>query len=1361
MNIFHSRRFVTILLSVVLTFVGTGEVWSAPFTNSRTYTVDNGLSSNCVYGIVQDEMGFIWFGTKNGLCRFDSREFRCYYHSESDPTSISSNSIRRLTIDSRGWIWISLDYGVDIYDPETDCFRHLGVLTKDGVGIDDQTIEIIEDNDGDMWISTVDSGLFRYSPEDNRLWVYTHDPEDENSISQNYISTLYKSRDGVIWIGTYSEGLCSFSKDSGTFTRYKKTGGNSISDNSIDAICEDSYGNLWLGTVNNGIDRFDRTAGVFTNFNDKRGEGRMLHIHSMSEITPGELLVCANSGASLFQITETGLGFKNNANTNFTNTRINYVFSFLKDREGNLWFGSTNDGVEFYPAYNNFICHPTTLGENSTLGRVVNAVCEYGDDTYLIGTSNNGILLYDDRRGEVRPFRTARDAGTYPYNIFSLLMDDETLWVATYQQGVEAINPKTGRIRKYLADAAQPYSRVFSLLRSSTGRIYAGTSVGLYYYNRAADDFAKVDIPLNSRILGLTEDQSGRIWAATAENGVHRYDPKTGEHRAYHYGRNDPTSISRNTTITVAVDRSNRVWVGTNGYGICRYEANSDSFVRYEDLALPNGIVSHIIPDGDYLWIATEKGLAIYNPDTGAIKTYSASDGIHNEQFRQNAGIRTSDGQMILGSADGICTFAPRDIIENKYAPPVVITSLSVNNHTVRPAPESSPLTVPVEKTRRITLSHKQSFVGMRFASLSYISPNNNQYRYRLDGLDKEWHTADDGNATVNYNLNPGDYLFRVQGSNSDMVWSPAETTLAIRVRPPLLASNAAFVIYGVLGAIALILLILYLLRRSDKKHREKMAQLEAEKERMLYDTRLDFFTNIAHEIRTPLSLIIGPLEYVMKSRNIVDKYGDYLSVIEQNYRRLYNLVGELLDFRKVDAGSYTIKYGECDVAKLAGELVAMFEPTILQKNMRLVTDIGRDDMTIVTDGEAFTKIVSNLLTNAIKYAEREIRLRIWRDGEGIGIEVSDDGQGIPPEERDKVFDAFYQVKSSNSAGTGVGIGLHMTRTFVRLMGGDIAVEERRDGHSGTVIVAHIPQPDPASVVIAPTEKQLKEYIAEEVISEDSDEDEEEDENTPEVVRRATIMVIDDNAEILDFLAKILGQDWFVISATSAEDALKLLQNNEPDLIVSDIMMDGMDGIELCRRIKGDLYTCHIPTVLLTAKTDVGTKIESLDCGADAYIEKPFSPDHLKAQLRNLLRKRDEVRRNFVSTPLTEIRTTVHNRLDEEFIEKTRAVIIENMSNPALSVDLLARELAVSRTSIFKKLKAITGMTPNDFMKLVRLKEASRMIVEGEYRITEIGFITGFSSSSYFAKCFLKQFGILPTEFVKSLDNPMDKEDKL
>lgn len=1339
-------------------------ILSAQRIFSTSYTMDDGLAANRVYSILQDSCGFMWFGTDDGLSRFDGIKFKNYYLSEYI-NSTTSNSVKKIFIDHRGKMWIGLDSGIVIYDSKTETFTPFNAKTQTGETIQTYVTDMIEDSDGEVWIATNGKGLYRFSPYDNiRLRVYRNVPSETNCIPQNILMTLQQDSKKKIWIGTYSEGLCYFDKEKDTFVTYKKSNSpESLSDNSIQKIFEDSHGNLWIGTFQNGLNLFNPATGTFTNYQDKSSNNLLYHIHDIKEYRPGELFISSDNGIGIFKAEKGEIIKSDNPQLKIRTGANKFIYCIFIDKEESLWLGSYFDGIKFYSAFqNNFKYYSCSLSSAIQAGKVVNVIREDKDDRYWIGTDDNGIFQFNARTQQVVSFRDAASIGSTYYCIHDLLMDGDKLFTATYERGLEVFNLKTGTVETYLHNpedsSSIPSSRVFTLYKASNGCIYVGTSNGICSFNPEQKSFIRIE-SVSGRVSAIMEDYHGRIWIGTSINGLLCYNIKTQKITSYRHS-DQPNSLPKNVITTLAIDSKKRLWIGTYGQGLCRYNEETNDFTRYDHLKLPNKIVTSIIPKGDLLWISTNKGLAVYNPDTEYLKTYSKSNGLYNEQFTPKSGLESSDGRLFLGSTDGFCYFFPQDLRENTYNPPVVLTNMTIFGKEIQANAPQSPIKQSIGYSDNIILNHNQSMIGFDFAALSYIAPKENDYQYMLEGLDSEWQFTKGSNNHLSYaNLPAGEYVLRIKGTNSDKIWSSNEVQLKIKVLPPFLQSQIAYLIYAVVLLIIILLTVWYYVKLTEKRQKARLKKLNDEKEKELYNSKIDFFTNIAHEIRTPLSLIIGPLEYLMETTSINNAYGEYLSIIEQNYKRLYALVTQLLDFRKVDSGAYKLSYDSYRIKDIITKVTCIFELSARQKKVCINVSSIPENMYMVTDEEAFTKIISNLLSNALKYAKSMVSITATENDSEVIITVTDDGVGITDQEKTKIFDAFYQVKNNSELNKlGIGIGLHMTRSLTQLMNGKIEASDREDGKSGVAISVRFPKQK-----LATSSSLVNKRMEDTIITETNAEEGEPETVLPNepIKKQYAVMIVDDNPEILDFLAKILSEEYFVISASCGEEALQILEKNNIDLIISDVMMEEMDGFELCGKIKSNINISHVPVILLTAKTDTESKIKGLESGADAYIEKPFSPFHLKAQLRNLLKKRESQQKSYASTPLSDLHSAVHNKLDEEFMNKCTDIILNNIEDSEFSVNTLAQELGMSRTSVFTKIKGIIGMTPNDFIKITRLKKACRMMVESEYRVTEIGFLVGFSSSSYFAKCFQKQFGMLPTEFIKKAkENPASAADR-
>ena len=809
------------------------------------------------------------------------------------------------------------------------------------------------------------------------------------------------------------------------------------------------------------------------------------------------------------------------------------------------------------------------------------------------------------------------------------------------------------------------------------------------------------------------------IWAGSKTNGLMRYDVKNNKCKIYRHN-GEPNSLPQNAISALCLDNNKRLWVGLVGKGLCLYDSEKDGFVKCKGLELPNNIVSSIIAYGDNLWISTNKGISNFNPGKNITKSYSKSSGLINEQFTTGASLVTDEGEIMLGTVNGFCVFQPQGLRENSYNAPLKLTNVTIMGNTVD------------NVTNELSVSYDQSMIGMDFSVLSYTSPKDNSYQYMLEGLDSDWIKARGENNHISYNKLPaGKYTLKIKGQNSDGIDCKNEIRLGIEVKPPFLRSNVAYSLYAIALLCIISLSIRYYIIRSHKKQKKNLMKLTREKEKELYNSKIEFFTNIAHEIRTPLSLIIGPLDHLMKTTDINDKYGDYLNIIEHNYKRLYTLVNQLLDFRKVDSGVLEFAYRKYNLKELVRKTYTVFELSIKQKNLKIDTSGIADNFEITTDEESFIKIMSNLISNAIKYAKKTISISAERQNNNLVITVTDDGPGIEENEKKKIFEAFYQIKRNNDSQTpGIGIGLHIANTVAQMMNGSITVDNRKDGVKGVCFTVTLP-------VVETEEKEENNTAVNEDSKDENPEiikDEKIEENAEEAASKKKVVIIDDNPDILDFLDKVLSSKYFIITAGSGEEGLALLESNKPD------------AIKVLSQIADN--EAADPD---DEKTDTESKVEGLEAGADAYIEKPFAASHLIAQIDNLLKKKEEYQRAFASNPLSEVHAVSQNKLDEDFIEQCTKIILDNLDNTDFSINSLAQELNMSRTSVFTKIKGIMGMTPNDFIKVTKLKTAAKLLAEGKYRISEITYIVGFSSSSYFAKCFQKQFGILPTDFVKNL----------
>lgn len=1322
-----------LLLFFLLVMPGVGRCEWEPQLNFRYYTIDDGLSVNAVYSITQDSKGFMWFGTINGLNRFDGRHFRVFRPDDGVRVDLG-NVIYGMAEDRQQRLWIASNSGICMLDLKTEQFLPFDVKTATGDSITSRVYAVLEDKAGNIWIGTSNQGLFRYSPTDSVLLQYNHDTTVPHSLCSNGIRRIYEDASGKIWVTSLDNSIGVYDYRNDHFTNYQPTGRMENVRN--EAIFEDSQRNLWIGNEKYGLIRMDRATETFTSYLTPGSLQHVRHIRSITEYSPGILLLASDVGLTFFNVQTAEAKTLKADMQDLKGLNDCYLHALFLDNEKGLWIGSYFGGVNYVSlAYNNFSYYGHSLTGNSIPGKIVSAFCEDPDGNLWIGTDDAGVSFFDVKKQHFTNYKPIKGQNSLSYqNIHALLWDNQKVWIGMYTEGLDVLDLKTGRFRNYRSDDSETSlysSSVYALYKDKSGTIWVGTTLGLNRYHRDTDNFSRIGILEGQDVTCILEDNRGYLWVSTFGNGVYRMDVRTGKWQNF----TCLDGLTTNLVATICLDDNNRLWLGTDGGGICRFDYETDRFVPCIHVDFTESVIYKILPDYEYLWISTNSGLIKYRPEQNVTQLYTKTDGLQNNQFSPSAGIKTADGRLWFGGINGFNSFYPRELVMNKQAPAVVLTNLKLFNKNISCNDAGSPLECALGYTKHLTLNHRQSIFSIEFIALSFTAPLKNKYAYKLDGFEKEW-TIVQGDPKASYmNLPAGDYHFRVRASNSDGVWSSDDTVLELKVLPPFWRSQLAYMLYLMLFVSGVIFLYHRLIRRTEKEHHVKIERLKAEKEKELYSAKVNFFTNIIHEIRTPLSLIMGPLASVMKSGKSVDEVHDELAVIERNSNRLLHLVNQLMDFRKIEAEGFLLKLEKQELNDWLRQLCDNFALILKEKKTDFQLKIPEEKSVVNVDAEALTKVVSNLLFNAVKYTKDKIRVELIRH-EGlmqVDLRISDNGNGIPEEEREKIFKPFYQMEQTQHSGIeGSGIGLTLAKSLTESMNGSLFLEKEPEG--GAVFVVRLPLLSDEACMVSSVplgDEEDKEEMIEEITG-----------------RIRNILVIDDHEELRAFLYQQLNVFYHILSASGGEQALQLLNENSVDLIISDVMMPGMDGFELCRLVKTDIRTSHIPVILLTAKANIDAKITGLELGADVYIEKPFAMDYLRAQINSLLLNRERLRQRFINMPFITSDTIAVSKADRELLQKMDDAIHENLAESKFTIEDLASILCMSRSTLFEKIKNISGLTPNNYIRLARLKKAAEILAKGQYMINEVCFLVGFSSASYFAKCFKKQFGVLPTDFV-------------
>ena len=1300
----------------------------------KNLSIRNGLSQNTVNAILQDRKWFMWLGTKDGLNRYDGLSFRKFKHDAANPRSIGNSFITSLYEDFNGNIWVGTDAGVYIYYPEKEAFEEFDCQSLEKTRIERSVSMIAGDKQGRVWIAVEAQGMFCYDARQKLLRNY---PLSE--ISSNIKCFTFDSG-GTLWLGFYGDGLY-YSKDNlATVHPYgsPEDGKREFEGGVITKIVQGNYNCLYIGSVKEGVSELNLTSGQVRNLLAIDESGESIFCRDLLPYSDNELWIGTESGIYIYNLRTAQFIHLRASLYDSYSLSDNAIYALYKDREEGLWIGSYFGGVDYYPRQYTYFAkyYPKNIA-NSLHGKRVREFCRADDGTLWIGTEDGGLNHFNPKTKEFHFFEPS--AGFT--NIHGLCMDGSHLWVGTFSKGLRVIDTRTGVILRTYTEGHTSHSlndnSIFSICRTSAGEIYLGTLFGLLRYNRTQDNFDRIPELNGKFVYDIKEDSYGNLWLATYANGAYCYDVSARRWKNYVFDAEDEKSLPYDKVLSVFEDSYRQIWLTTQGGGFCLFHPDTETFTRYglKD-GLPNDVVYQIVEDDDrFLWLTTNNGLVRFDPKTMEMKVFSTANGLPTNQFNYRSGFKDEAGNIYLGSINGFVAFDPRTFAENRQVPAVAITDFLLFNKEVPVGETDSPLKSSITFSDKVVLTADQNSFSFRIAALSYQAPRMNKLMYKLEGFDEGWFTIGESPLVTYSNLGYGDYVFKVKASNSDGVWNEQETSLHLSILPPFYLSGWAYCFYVLFFMGCLVCVIFYFKRRNYRKQHRQMEMLEQEKEREVYHAKIDFFTNVAHEIRTPLTLIKGPLENIILKKEVDSETKEDLYIMKQNTERLLNLTNQLLDFRKTETRGFRLNFTECDVVAVLRETYLRFTSLAKQKGLDFILELPQECFMADVNQEALTKIISNLLNNGVKYASTYLRISLETDEKVFHIRTFNDGEMIPDTMKEEIFKPFVRLDKEDEVTTGTGIGLALSRSLAELHQGSLMMEK---GEEVNCFCLTLPVNQDSTITLS------AENVSQ--VEENSCGWEQEETDTKE--KKPMILVVEDNPDMLAFIRKQLTTEYSVLTAMNGIEALAVLDNHYVNLVVSDVMMPQMDGFELCKTIKSDLSYSHIPVVLLTAKTNIQSKIEGLELGADAYIEKPFSVEYLLANISSLIHNREKLRQTFAKSPFVAANTMALTKADEEFIWKLNDIIQANLHNPEFSMEDMADALKMSRSSFYRKIKGVLDLSPNEYLRLERLKQAAQLLKEGKSRVNEICYTVGFNSPSYFSKCFLKQFGVLPKDFI-------------
>ena len=1285
----------------------------------KHYGVETGLSQSTVFTVIQDRTGFIWLGTKEGLNRFDGTSFKIY-RAHNDEHSLRSNIVTSLFEDVKGNIWVGTDIGVWIYNPMTDAFSHFNVKTAGGTRVTN-SVRYITGNNQYIYIAANEQGVFRYNLKKNTL---TNNP----LTGYSNVVGMALGKDNRIWLGLFGAGLYSADLSLRQLQPFVAADGSQpFAGDIVSSILSYSPDCLFVGADRRGLCEINMATRQCNTIVD-RYDGKTLFVRMVAQ-KQNEVWAASEMGLFIYNVaTHTIKHLMYNPTDPFS-LSDNPLYCLFQDRDGGMWAGSYFGGVNYLP--NTYPLFERFVPQGNMHGRRVREIVQDRDGRIWIGTEDEGLNYMNPLTGEIK---YVAESEKFP-NIHGLCVDGDRLWVGTFSYGLRVIDTRTQRVvRTYTASNTPGSLRdniILSITRAPDGSIYLGTIRGLCRYNAATDRFDYIASIPPILINYISFDSKGNLWVATQTNGVYML-PRGGS-KWQRFAPSTRCGMTSNIALSVFEDSEGTIWVTTQGGGAYRYDRADNKMKRF--MVGRNDIGSTIFRIAEdhqgSLWFTTYKGLVNYNPATKQLRNYSNNSLLLDNHFNYNSSLVANDGKIYLGSLSGMISFAPEKLNKNVKLPHLVATQLNIGNEAVNNFSPDSPLEKNIVFTHELSLAHWQNSFSLHVVPLDYTNALGLEIEYKLEGFDSDWQPMRSDHIIAYSNLPAGSYNLRVRIKDYNNQWSKDELEMKIEVRPHILLSIWAKLLYLLLLGFVVWRLVRFANARSMHKRQKAIEKFEHEKEQELYQSKIHFFTNVAHEIRTPLTLIKAPLENIISSNCINNaEVKDDLNIMAKNANRLSDLINQLLDFRKTERDGLRLNYELCNIERLVTAVYDRFRSVMRERSINASISIQNSNLHAYVDHEAFTKIVSNLVNNAVKYCASRIMVLLSADDQQFTLIVKNDGNIIPHDMREKIFQPFFRLNTTSEATTtGTGIGLAMSKSLAELHGGTLTMD---DNDTMNVFRLSLPMKQQAPVVMTSPDAAA----ATDDLEQHGD-------------KKYTLLLVEDNVEMRNYERKQLLKDYNILTAGDGEEALQVLADHTIHLVVSDIMMEPMDGMTLLKNIKQSAAFSHIPVVLLTAVTSDSAKLEGMENGADAYIVKPFSINYLAETVATLLRQREDVKKAFAQSPFVGSETVSISTADTDFLAKLKEAVRKNIDNSSFNVDMLASELNMSRSSLNRKIRGTLDISPNNYIRIERLKMAATLLKEGRSKVNEVCYMVGFTSPSYFTKCFYQQFGLLPKDFNK------------
>jgi ligand-binding sensor domain-containing protein/signal transduction histidine kinase/DNA-binding response OmpR family regulator len=1309
-------------------------------------TVENGLSQNAVIALSQDARGFMWIGTPAGLNRYDGYRIKQYQSRLNDSTTLSGNNVLAILNDSRKTMWIGTFTGLNRYDPQSDRFTRIGLPLQKTVPV----YALYEDRKGRVWTGT-EYGLFVTNPAQPDKPQAVSLPRQEGPEPSWNVRAILEDRNGALWIGTTTGLICLPNPAHPTLIDYYKhdpQDPQSISSDFVTTIEEDRYGKLWIGTHSNGLNLYDKTQRSFQRFQHYHGVPTSIISNTIRKVLvdkQGLLWVGTQEGISILDEAGKLLHSYQQSDADQNSLSHNSIHSLFQDATGNIWIGTYFGGANYTYAINTQFSVIRKKDEPGFLNNnVISSITEDEKKNLWIGTEGGGLNYYDRSTGLFTSYRHApNNPNSIGSNLVKVVYRDwqGKIWCGTHGGGLNLFDPVTKQFTRFLYEENNPTylnSEVVSINEDSKGRLWVGSTLGIKLYNKTPHGLEPVLSPLvkNSLFEGTAryflEDDKGRIWITT-NNGL------------FVLKKDTITKVSDQTVNCIVQDRNAQVWTGLQQGGIAKYDEKTQKLEYLNQLEkMSNRNIFGILEDNQqHLWLSSDNGLLKFSPQQNQLQLFTSSDGLAGNAFNYNSFFKDSKGEFFFGGFNGITHFSPDEIATNIKAGHTVITDLKLFNKQIVPGDSTGLIGESMPGIGHLTLKHNQNVISLEFALLNYIKSNKNSYAYKLEGYDKDWVYTSIPVASY-VNLPSADYDFYVKGANNDGVWSEP-VQLKVEILPAFWNTWWAYCLYALVAAGIIFLISRYFFLRVLFK-----------KEDELHQVKLNFFTNVSHEIRTHLTLIMAPVEKMQESEEVSSFARQQLESVKKNVNRLLKLVSELMDFRKAETGNLKLQPGKHDLIAFLEDIYNSFQDLSIKKNITTAFIFDGQSLPLYFDKEQLEKVFFNLLSNAIRFtpANGKIILQVTETPTEVVVKIIDNGRGIAAEYLDKVFTNFFQVDDHGLQNTGYGVGLALAKNIVVLHNGTITAESvaatgTEEGRTSFI------------VKLLKGKKHFSRWKIEELellpasfAAVNADKSFAGEASVNDGKQATTLLVVEDNVELRNIIKEKFAEQFVVLEAADGVRGLEIAVSEMPDIIISDVMMPQMDGFELCRRLKTDHRTSHIPVVLLTAKSTQTDLVSGLETGANIYMTKPFSTKVLELNVNNLLVARENWRRLFAQQinsyqlpPEEDNKEPAISTIEQAFLDTVIKIIEENLDNQQFGVDMLSRKVAMSAPILYKKIRAVSNMSVNDFIKSIRLKKAAELLQEKHLNVFEVAQAVGYSDRKYFSQEFKKHFGKTPKEY--------------